>query len=273
LTNQLPTVPFGPIEITRLVVGGNPFCGNSHLSPEKSREMAEFFTAEKVVETLQRCEAAGINTFQGRGDFHRVMYWLELFRRTGGRLHWIVQTASEMHDVYQNIRVIAAVGAAGIYHHGTSTDTLWQEGRQDEVLNRLKAIRDTGLQVGLGTHMPEVIEYAEEHDWDVDFYMACFYNISRIERESALVGGEFVEEPFYAEDPLRMCEAIRATPKQCLAFKILGAGRRCAGQDEVAAAFKFAFDNIKPIDAVVVGMYPDQVQLNVDHTLAALGLA
>jgi hypothetical protein len=122
--SELPTVPFGPVEITRLIVGGNPFCGNSHLSPEKSREMAEFFAAEKVVETLQRREAAGINTFQGRGDFHRVMYWLELFRRTGGQLHWIAQTASEMHDVYQNIRVIAAVGAAGIYHHGTATDAL-----------------------------------------------------------------------------------------------------------------------------------------------------
>jgi hypothetical protein len=270
--SKLPTVPFGPLEITRLIVGGNPFCGNSHQSPEKSREMAEFFTAEKVVETLQRCEALGINTFQGRGDFHRVMYWLELFRRQGGRLHWIVQTASEMHDIYQNIRVIAAVGTAGIYHHGTSTDELWKQGRQDEVLNRLKAIRDTGVQVGLGTHMPEVIEYAEEHNWDVDFYMACFYNISRVERESALVSGQFFEEPFCAEDPPRMCQTIRATPKQCLAFKVLGAGRRCADQDEVAAAFKFAFDNIKPIDAVVVGMYPDQVQLNVNHALAALGL-
>jgi hypothetical protein len=69
-----------------------------------------------------------------------------------------------------------------------------------------------------------------------------------------------------------MCETIRATPKQCLAFKILGAGRRCADQDDVAAAFRFAFDNIKPIDAVVVGMYPGQVQSNVEHTLAALGL-
>jgi hypothetical protein len=117
-----------------------------------------------------------------------------------------------------------------------------------------------------------VIEYAEEHDWDVGFYLACFYIISRIERESALVGGEFVEEPFYAGDPARMCQTIRATPKQCLAFKILGAGRRCTDQDEAAAAFKFAFDNIKSIDAVVVGMYPDQVQFNVGHTLAALGL-
>ena len=174
--------------------------------------MTEFFTAERVVETLHRCEASGINTFQGRGDFHRVMYWLELFRREGGQLHWIGQTASEMHDVYQNIRVIAAMGAVGIYHHGTVTDALWKEGRQDEVLNRLKAIRDTGLQVGLGTHMPEVIEYAEEHDWDVDFYMACFYNISRIERESALAGGEFVD--LYSSHPMAEADA-KSVPFGC----------------------------------------------------------
>ena len=71
-----------------------------------------------------------------------------------------------------------------------------------------------------------------------------------------------------------MCETIRATPKQCLAFKILGASRLCATQEAVAAAFRFAFENIKAIDAVVVGMFPkhlDQVRLNVEHTLAAMG--
>jgi hypothetical protein len=285
--SRIPTVPFGPVEVTRLIVGGNPFCGNSHFSRELSQEMREYFTPERVVETLRECEAAGINTFQGRGDFHRVMYWLELFRREGGRLHWIAQTASEMRDIDQNIRVCAAVGAVGIYHHGTETDRLWREGRQDVVADRLRRIRDTGARVGLGTHVPEVIEYADEHDWDVDFYMACFYNLSRVERRSALVAGSeegLSEEPFFPEDPPRMCETIRATSRQCLAFKILGAGRvvrttsltrpdrPCATQDEVAAAFRFAFENIKPKDAVVVGMFPkylDQVRLNVEHTLAA----
>jgi hypothetical protein len=131
--------------------------------------------------------------------------------------------------------------------------------------------------VGLGTHIPEVIAYAEERDWDVDFYMACFYNLSREPRESALVSGvhTFGQEQYLEEDRERMCEMIRQTDKTCLAFKILAAGRHCASQEEVGKAFQYAFGQIKVQDAVVVGMHPkdeDQVTLNVAHTLRALGL-
>jgi hypothetical protein len=273
----LPTVPFGEVEVTRLIVGGNPFCGNSHRSEELSREMREYFTAERVVETLRGCEEAGINAFQGRGDYHRVLHWIELFRRAGGKLHWIAQTASEMHDFARNVAICAAAGAVAIYHHGTETDRLWKEGRRAMVRERLKVIRDTSLRTGLGTHMPEVVEHAEERGWDVDFYMASFYNLSRVDRGSALVAARAADpsdEPFLPEDPPRMCETIRAAGRQCLAFKVLGAGRSCGSQEEVAKAFRFAFENIKPVDAVVVGMFPkhvDQVRLNVGHALAALG--
>jgi len=271
----LPTIPFGPHQVTRLIVGGNPFCGNSHYSPELSREMREFYTAERVVEVLLRCQEAGINTVQARGDYHRVLYWIELLRRQGGSLHWIAQTASEMHDVFQNIRILAAAGAIGIYHHGTQTDRLWHEGRISAVEDYLKCMRDCGVQVGLGTHIPEVICYAEERDWDVDFYMACFYNLSRTPRESALVSGNhvFEQEQYLAQDRKRMCEVIRQTPKTCLGFKILAAGRNCATQQDVAYAFRYAFEHIKPSDAVVVGIYPryiDQIAINIEHTLRAI---
>jgi len=59
-----------------------------------------------------------------------------------------------------------------------------------------------------------------------------------------------------------MYKTIRATEKPCLAFKILSAIRKCQSPETVRAAFQEAFDNIKPIDAIVVGMYPrsrDQV--------------
>ena len=273
---ELPKVRFANSElyVTRLISGGNPLCGNSHFSPEMSRDMADHFTAERVVEYLHRLEANGINAIQARGDYHRVLHWIELLRREGGRLHWIAQTASEMNDVHRNIRVLAAAGAVGVYHHGTRTDKLWREGRIEEVREFLKTMRDTGVQVGLGTHIPEVIEYAEEREWDVDFYMACFYNLSRSPRESALVAPEAPPkaEDFLPGDPPRMCRTILATDKMCLAFKILGASRRCATQADVAEAFRFAFDNIKPGDAVVVGMFPkyeDQIARNVAHTIAA----
>jgi len=276
--NEIPKVKLGSSDhrVTRIISGGNPLCGNSHFSEEMSIEMREYFTPQQVVKYLHRVQAAGINAIQARGDYHRILHWLELFRREGGQLHWIAQTASEMADVFQNIRILAAAGAIAIYHHGSETDNLWLKGRIDDVRDYLSCIRDTGLQVGLGTHIPEVIEYAEEKSWDVDFYMACFYNINRKPRQSALVSGgqKASQEEFLAEDPPRMCRVIQHTDKTCLAFKILGASRLCSTQQEVAAAFRFAFSNIKPKDAVVVGMFPkdiDQITLNVQHTMAACG--
>jgi hypothetical protein len=180
-----------------------------------------------------------------------------------------------MFDLLSNIRVIAASGAEAIYHHGTRTDNLWLDGRIDEVKDALTCMRDCGVQVGLGSHIPEVFDYVEDKGWDVDFYMTCFYNLNRSKRESALVDpfnkGTF--EEFQPEDPDRMIQFIQQTDKMCLAFKILAANRKCTTQDDVRKAFEFAFENIKPKDAVVVGMFPkyaDQIRLNVDHCLAAV---
>jgi hypothetical protein len=268
----LPTIAFGDTQITRLISGGNPLVGNSHFSPELDREMAEYFTAEEVVRYCHRLAKNGINTLQARGDY-RVLQWLELFKREGGRLKWIAQTASEMADVFENISVTAAAGAIGIYHHGTTTDNWWLEGKIDRVRDYLKCMRDQGVQVGLGTHIPEVIEHAEEQGWDIDFYMAAFYNLNRRRRESAVVAGEFQDgEEYPSDDPPRMCRTITATDKTCLAFKVLGAGRRCKTQEGARDTIKWTFANIKPNDAVVVGMFDkhiDQIPLNVEYTTEA----
>jgi hypothetical protein len=58
---------------------------------------------------------------------------------------------------------------------------------------------------------------------------------------------------------------VRRTSKTCFAFKLMGAGRNIR-QGGVEQAFRFAFDNIKPKDAVIVGMFPrftDEVRNNV----------
>ena len=49
---DLPKIKFGEHEITRVIIGGNPFCGGSHSSREMSRDMIDFYTPEKVVEVL-----------------------------------------------------------------------------------------------------------------------------------------------------------------------------------------------------------------------------
>jgi hypothetical protein len=262
---MLPTVFLGPYPITRLIIGGNPFSGNSHISAALDEEMEAYFSSANIKRTLFRSEECGINTMQVRGDRH-LFRLIREYRDEGGRLQWIAQTASEIQPYEGNIRQIVKYDPIAIYHHGTYTDSLFKEGRYNELRQRLQVIRDSGKLVGLGTHLPEVIAYAEEHQWDIDFYMACVHNLSKAERvSSAMTGISNRDEPFDDEDRAVMYRMIRQTSKPCLAFKILGAGRKCDSPATIKAAFAEAFANIKPSDAIVVGMFPrdrDQVQEN-----------
>jgi hypothetical protein len=264
---MLPTVKLGQHDITRLIIGGNPFSGNSHQSPELDNAMEDFFTTEKIKQTLFRCDECGINAMQLRADKH-IFRIMREYRKEGGQMHWIAQTAPEIYPFENNIRQIMKNDPIAIYHHGTVTDALFKAGNYDEIKRRLNIMRETGVPVGLGTHMPEIIEYAEENNWDIDWYMACVHNISKIDRVSSSVTGKMNEsEPFDDEDRFIMYKTIRSVDKPCLAFKILGAGRKCQTSETVRAAYEEAFANIKPTDAIIVGMYPkdkDQIKENAD---------
>lgn len=247
---------FGPHRISRLIVGGNPVSGNSHVSPALDQEMADYFSAANVKKLLRECELAGINTWQSRGDRH-ILRLLREFRNEGGRLHWIAQTASEFADFRANVRNIAAGKPIGIYLHGSLTDRLYQAGQFDEVHERIKWIRDSGVRTGLGTHIPEVIDEFESRGWPVDFYMTSLYNLSR-----PRVAGK---EHFLEADRARMLARVRQTSRQCLIFKIYGATRRCRSEQDMREALREAFAAAKPEDCVILGMFPkhsDQVAQN-----------
>ena len=261
----LPTIKFGPRTISRLIVGGNPVSANSHVSGQLSREMLDYFTAGNVKKLLRDCEQAGINVWQSRGDRH-IQRLLHEYRLEGGRMDWIAQTASEYGDLSRNIGEIGSLKPLGIYFHGTATDRHWLAGTIDRVPEALKAIRQTGAMVGLGTHIPEVIDYAEDKGWDVDFYMACVYNLSRSRAEAERLAGRHVDgEFFWDPDRERMLERVRKTRKPCLIFKVYAATRKCDSTGQMRQALQLVFRYAKPSDAVVIGMFPkhkDQVREN-----------
>jgi len=64
----------------------------------------------------------------------------------------------------------------------------------------------------------------------------------------------YAQDRFPPEDPARMAAVLRHVSKPCLGFKIMAASRNCTTEQSTRAAFQFAFDNLKPTDAVVVGM-------------------
>lgn len=248
--DALPTIRIGNHDVSRLIVGGNPFSGNSHQSGELSREMRDYYTNEKIKETLRECERCGINTIQARGDNH-IMRMLNEYWNEGGKLQWIAQTASERASIPANIGQIASIGAIACYHHGSKTDSLYKAGKIDTVKDVLAVMKDKGMPAGLGTHDPEVIRYAQDNNFGADFYMLAFYNLSKRNEE------------YLPEDRAEACQIIQEVDKPFLAFKIMAAGR-----NEPNEAFEYTYENIKPTDAVVVGVFtkhhPNQVQEDVE---------
>ena len=114
------------------------------------------------------------------------------------------------------------------------------------------------MQVGVSTHMPDVVDAVESKGWDVDFYMTCVYERHRSGAELTKLLGQApipVGEVYLPQDPPRMFKAMRATKRPCLAFKILAAGRLSDRKEWVERAFRDTFAAIKPTDGVIVGIY------------------
>jgi hypothetical protein len=274
MPSLLPTVDFFGHKVSRLICGGNPLSGFSHVSDELDDEMIEYYTMPHIQALFDECLKHGINTFQSRGDRHQMRAFLE-HRLAGGKIQWIAQTASEFRSVEANIDEIAYYKPIAIYHHGTHTDNSWHTGQIDKVRDLVKHIKDKGLPAGIGSHIPQVIEYAEEKGWETDFYMCCMYDLARgYKAAPAEQQDAYARDKFCAEDPARMAKTIRQVKKPCIAFKIMAASRKCTTPECTRKAFEFAFANIKPTDMADVGIfqkYKNQVAENaaiVRKTLA-----
>ena len=262
--STMPQIRLGPHSVSRLICGASPFGGGSHLSVFVNPEMREYYTAEQILKTLQRCQEVGVNCWQsGPGRD-----W-ELYRRfveEGGKMHFLAIAADDP-DAVKNM---AGGGCIGIAYHGETTDQLFKAGRLDQARDYLKQVRDAGLLVGVSTHMPDVVDYVESKGWDVDYYMTCVYERHRTAAELEQLLGQApipVGEVYLPNDPPRMFEAMRRTARPCLAFKILAAGRLSERREWVQQAFRETFQSIKPNDAVIVGVYDrygDQVAENAE---------
>jgi len=258
-----PRMKFGGVEISRLVLGVNPFYGFAHFNNIYGQMMKDWYTQEKVVEVMLRAQEFGINAFnyvelgRGREDWNR-------FVAAGGKMHLIPQVTAGV-DAARMVRELKPIG---LQRQGEVVDKAWQDGDMKSVEEWCKQVRQLGVLVGVGTHKPEIIEYVEEKGWDVDFYAGCVYNRTRtVDEWKKALGGEMMEMPkdiYMQSDPPRMYKVMRRTKRPCFAFKILAAGR-IATDKEVEQAFRTAFQSLKPIDGVYVGMCPrvkDEVKQN-----------
>jgi hypothetical protein len=264
--SPLPSIRLGTHQVSRLIIGGNPIYGYSHFNRLLSRHQTDWHTPERVLELLRRCEQVGITAWQN-SYAERTLADLDRYRQAGGRMHWLCLGKPDWDEHPERIDDAARRRPIGIAPHGSLAERLHRQNRLRVLRDLLRRIRDRGVLVGLSAHNPALIQLAEEQGWDVDYYMCCLYYLTRPREElQRLLGPDLpLGEIYLPSDPLRMFRVIQATRKPCLAYKVLAAGRRVGTPAEIRRCFETALNNIKPTDALIVGMYQqlgDQVGEN-----------
>ena len=238
-------VAIGGIEISRFILGSNPFSGFSHQSPETDLAMTRYFTAERIKETLHEAESLGVNTLMARVDNHMARLLLEYWDE-GGKLQWFAQTCPEIGNPEACAAKASAGGAKACHIHGGVMDYLLAQGRTSEIPPVIDMIRQNGMLAGIGGHNPDVFKWAEDN-LDVDYYMCCYYNSAHRDERAEHVSG--MSEWFLEEDRRTMTNLIRTLSRPVVHYKILAAGRN--GPKE---AFEYAAKAMRPTDAVCVGI-------------------
>src|SRR5262245_38103389 len=164
----LPTVKLGTHHVTRLILGGNPIYGYSHFNKLFSQHLIDWHTPQRVVELVERCVKAGINTWQN-SYAERTLQDVDRVRHAGVKFHWLCLGKPDWDRHPERIAEAAKRKPIGIAPHGALAERLHRQNKLTELADLLKRIRDQGVLVGLSGHNPAVIELSEDKGWDVDY--------------------------------------------------------------------------------------------------------
>ncbi len=263
----LPKISFCKHHISKLVIGDNPIYGYSHFNQLLSQHQQEYHTPERVVATLKRAEEAGLNAWQNSLT-ERSLSDLQRYRNEGGTMNWFCLSPGGLwYEEPDAVFEAAKHNPFGMAPHGGGVGhRCLRENRLDHLQDILKRVRDTGALVGLSVHDPKLLHIAEDEDWDIDYYMTGLYNLhGGAEKFREKFGYAALGEVYAREDRDEMCKAIQRTEKPCLIFKVLAAGRTIGNPDQIREEVKFAIENTKSIDPLLLGMYQqfgDQIGQN-----------
>ena len=272
-------VDFFGHKVSKLIIGDNPFNGHSYITSFiPGIEMRDYYTEEKIVEEMHKMEELGVNTMLPLADPY-IIRVLQHYRSNGGKMNFIFQTYGPLMRTLEStdvtIRQMMSVDPIGIYLSGTYNDVRYETGRNDEIIAMLGKLRESGVPIGFGTHHPELIELCEKESWDVDFYMACMYNLRRQregEESGFITGKSKADVVIVPSDREIMLETLKNVEKPIIAFKIFAGGQMLVeyGEEKRRELIKDTYDTIfttlKPNDFAVAGIYSknhDQLTENV----------
>jgi hypothetical protein len=256
----LPAGKIGDVAISRVICGGNLIGGYAHSRDllYVSSLLKQYFTPEKVFETLELCEENGINTINAGTSASPVLqrYWNE----RGGRIQWLAQLVAKTNDLETDVKKAIDAGAVGAYLIGNLGDEWSRSGRIDRIGEVVDLIKQNGVPGGVGGHNLGTIIACEEAGIPVDFYMKTHHDTTywstRKPDQTKDVIDNYSIDNYWDMNPGQTAEFMAKVEKPWIAYKVLA-----AGAIHPSEGFKFAFQN--GADFLCVGMFDFQVREDV----------
>ncbi|UCD53295.1 MAG: hypothetical protein JSW27_11735 [Phycisphaerales bacterium] len=258
--NGLPAGKIGNVTISRLICGGNLIGGYAHSRDliYVSSLLKNYFSDEKIIETLELCEESGVDTINAGTSSLGVLqkYWNE----RGGKIQWLAQCGASSDDLTGDVKKAIDAGATGAYLIGNLGDKWERAGRVDLIGKVVDFIKQNGVIAGVGGHNLETVMACEEAGLPVDFYMkthhSTMYWSTRKPEQTKDVIDNYAVDNYWDKYPEKTVEYMRKVEKPWIAYKVLA-----AGAVHPRDGFKFALEN--GADFMCVGMFDFQVREDV----------
>jgi len=251
---KIPEIEIAGVKISRLICGTNPFNGYSHFSKAKDVWLRRYFTVERIIEVLEKCQEFGITSLLGPINDKTCQVQEELKKRGKSPMVWISTTLGwlEKERLKEETRIASEVGNKLHAIHCSFVDShlVSSKNRIEDIEDLLSYIRELGMIPGISTHRPETLTVLANSNYDIEFVILPFNSIGFLSN---------LEVNWIAK-------MIREFPKPIIIIKPLAAGRLMPEQ-----GIPFVLNNIKDSDSIAVGvMSPEEVEEDVTIFLDTL---
>lgn len=241
-------VRIGNVLVSGLCIGGNPFSGFSHQTQERSKEMIEYYTPERVKETLRTAEAHGINTLFARTDKH-IFGIIENYWSEGGKIQWFAQVCidGDNPDSWKVwLKSAVKLGACGAYIHGGVVDNWYSNRKFDNFKESLYLMRELNVTAGFAGHKPEAHEWIRDN-LDPDFQMCSYYNPTDRSKNPHHIDKD---EKWNDEDREIMLKVISTIAKPVVHYKVFAGGNK-----PIIQSFEIMGKSMRESDIACVGFF------------------
>lgn len=260
---QFPRTEVGGVSLPRMLIGTNWILGYSHTGPAADEMIRHRHADPKnVAAVLDAYMQYGIDAVMAP-DFHPgepLREGMRLVEEAYGRRFIQVVTPwlnmDNTPEAYAEAEAVIArcarEGATFCLIHHASAEQLVNKntGTMDRLPDYLAMIRKYGMLPGLSAHMPELVQYADANNYDVETYIQI-YNCMGFLMQVEVEGVNAV---------------IWNAKKPVMSIKSMAAGR-CTP----FVGLTFSYATLRPCDMVTVGAFtPQEVHEDVEIALAAL---